>query len=98
MAQIFSPVKPESEAPSLTQDQVLLEYCQHLRRERGLAAETIHRSRRTAQDLLKKRFGTDSVFWDQMHAGDVTDFLLRRHQLHPTVGLRPRRTQWRYPQ
>jgi integrase/recombinase XerD len=77
MAQIFSPVEPETEIQSVTQDQALCEYAQYMERERGLTAGTIRRCSGTIRDLLEECFGSELVLWDQMHAEDVTRFLLR---------------------
>lgn len=68
----------ESEAPfGSACDQVLHEYTRHLEHDRGLAAETIRRSGHVARDLLRERFGSGPLLWDQLLAPDVTQFLLR---------------------
>lgn len=78
MTQTLSPVRAKTEPPPVPQAQALREYAQYLERERGLTADTIRRSTRTARDLLEECFGTEPVLWRHMHAGDVTRFLLHR--------------------
>ena len=78
MAQTLSPFQPETEPPPVPQAQALREYAQYLERERGLSPDWIHRSTRTAGDLLKERFGDKPVLWGHIQARDVTGFLLRR--------------------
>ncbi len=76
MDSIFSSVPSESPSPCPLEE-TLHAYAEYLEHDRGLAAETIRHSLRAAHDLVVECLGRGGLLWDQLHARDVTGFLLR---------------------